>query len=94
MVPNSVEQLLSTGSESAVREMLADEDNVVLVDWREEDDAIVASCEDILNTGDLAAEVVEVDADPGSRCTSRTAGDASRCPSWPGRRTGTSRFTR
>lgn len=45
--------------------MLADEDNVFLVDWREEDDAIVASCEDILNTGDLAAEVVEVDADPG-----------------------------
>ncbi len=65
MVPATVEQLLSTESESAIEEMLADKDNVFLVDWREEDDAIVGYCEDILKTGDLTAEPVEIDADPG-----------------------------
>jgi hypothetical protein len=65
MVPTSVEQLLSTESESAVESMLADRGHVFLVDWREEDEAIVQYCEDILQTGDLAAELVEIDADPG-----------------------------
>lgn len=45
--------------------MLADQDNVFLVDWREEDEAIVGYCEDILKTGDLSAELVGIDADPG-----------------------------
>ncbi|HZZ00709.1 MAG TPA: NADAR domain-containing protein [Candidatus Baltobacteraceae bacterium] len=65
MIPQSIEQLLSTESESTVEAMLADRDHVFLVDWREEDDAIVKYCEDILQTGDLAAELVEIDADPG-----------------------------
>jgi hypothetical protein len=65
MIPPTVEQLLSTESKSAVEAMLADQDHVFLVDWREEDEAIVGYCEDILKTGDLTAELVEVDAHPG-----------------------------
>jgi hypothetical protein len=65
MIPPTVEQLLTNESEEAIEALLADQDSVFLVDWREEDDAIVGYCEDILQTGDLAAEVVEVDADPG-----------------------------
>jgi hypothetical protein len=65
MIPSTVEQLLSGESESAVETMLAGQDHVFLVDWREEDDAIVGYCEDILKTGDLAAELIEIDADPG-----------------------------
>jgi hypothetical protein len=65
MVPDTVEQLLSAGSESAIEKMLADHDTVFFVDWREEDDAIVGYCEGILKTGDLAAELIQIDADPG-----------------------------
>ena len=65
MVPATVEQLLQAESEEAVQDLLVDEDSVFLVDWREEDDAIVGCCENILKTGDLSAEVVEVQAEPG-----------------------------
>lgn len=65
MVPATVEQLLFAGSKEAVRVLLADQDSVFLVDWREEDDAIVGYCEGVLQTGDLAAELVEIEADPG-----------------------------
>jgi hypothetical protein len=65
MPPFTVERLLSSQSEEAVREFLADENNLVLVDWRGDDDAIVHECEAVLQTGDLAAEVVEIDLEPG-----------------------------
>lgn len=65
MVPATVEQLLLTETEEAVQDLLSDEGSVFLVDWREEDDAIVACCETILKTGDLSAEVVEINAKPG-----------------------------
>jgi hypothetical protein len=65
IIPTTVEQLLSTENQSAVEVLLADQDSIFLVDWREEDDAIVGYCEGILKTGDLAAELVDVDADPG-----------------------------
>ena len=65
MIPPTVEQLLSTGTEAAVDALLADQDIIFHVDWREEDDAIVRYCEDILQTGDLTAELVDTDADPG-----------------------------
>src|SRR5688500_773949 len=65
MVPTTVERLLQNETEEALQDLLAKQDGVFLVDCREEDDEIVRACEDILKTGDLAAEVVEVDADPG-----------------------------
>lgn len=65
MIPPTVEQLLADGSEDAATRLLADRDSVFLVDWREEDDAIVGYCERILKTGQLRGEIVDVDDDPG-----------------------------
>jgi hypothetical protein len=48
MIPTSVEQRLTTESESNIDKLLADRDHVFLVDWREEDDAIVGYCESSL----------------------------------------------
>lgn len=56
---------LDSGNESDIRALLDDRDTVFWVDWREEDDAIVEYCESILNTGSLAAEVIETDNDEG-----------------------------
>jgi hypothetical protein len=64
VIPASVERLLQDGTREAVQEMLEDRKAVFLVDWREEDDAIVGYAEDILQTG-LAAELVGIDDDPG-----------------------------
>src|SRR5687768_8541919 len=65
MIPATVEQLLQSESEEAIEALLDDRENVFLVGWRGEDDAIVEDCEEVLKTGDLAAEVVNVDRDPG-----------------------------
>jgi hypothetical protein len=65
MIPSTVENLFLHDSREAVEELLADQDVVFWVDWREEDDAIVGYCEDILQTGTLAAEVLEIEEDPG-----------------------------
>lgn len=65
MIPATVERLLQEETQKAAQEMLDDRKAVFLVDWREEDDAIVGLAEDILQTGDLAAEVVGIDDDPG-----------------------------
>jgi len=65
MIPASVERLLQDGTQEAVEQMLQDAKAVFLVDWREEDDAIVGAAEDILQTGDLSAELVGIDDEPG-----------------------------
>ena len=65
MIPKTVEQLLEIETEDAAEQMMDDEASVFVVDWREMDDAIVEYCEDILQTGDLEAEVNDIDDDPG-----------------------------
>jgi hypothetical protein len=65
VIPATVERLLQDDTQKAAEEMLHDRKAVFLVDWRAEDDAIVGCAEDILQTGDLEAEVVGVDDDPG-----------------------------
>lgn len=65
MIPASVERVLSTESQDAVHDLLADRRSIFLVDWREEDDAIIGDCEEILRTGDLTAQVVPSDSAPG-----------------------------
>src|SRR5262245_40552590 len=56
-----VEALLGSPTEEAVTQLLEADDTVFWVDWREEEDAIVESCEGVLQTGRLTAEVVDVD---------------------------------
>ncbi len=80
MVPATVEELLRTNSEEAVERLLADHDTVFWVDWREEDDAIVRYCEDILRTGDLSAEVADIDADPGFEMYISYRGQRTKVP--------------
>jgi hypothetical protein len=65
VIPASVERLLQDGTREAVEDMLDDQRAVFLVDWRDEDDAIVGYAEDILQTGDLSAELVGIDDEPG-----------------------------
>ena len=60
-----ITQVLQSPNDTAVRALLEANDTVFWVDWREEDDAIVGYCEDILQTGSLAAELVEVDTENG-----------------------------
>jgi hypothetical protein len=64
MIPISVETMLSDPTKEAIQAMLDDQKSVFLVDWREEDDAIVGYCEEILKTGALSAEIVDIDG-PG-----------------------------
>ena len=65
VIPVTVENLLANPTKQAIQAMLQDQESIFLVDWREEDDAIVASCEDILKTGALSAELVDIDDEPG-----------------------------
>ena len=58
-----VRHVLASPSEEARRVLLNDEFAVFLVDWREEDDAIVDYCEGIIQTGKLSAELT--DGQPG-----------------------------
>ena len=80
MIPNTVEQLLVTESESALQSMLGDRQSVFFVDWREEDSAIVEYCESILKTDDLAAEMVEIDTEPGFEIYISHRGQRVRVP--------------
>jgi hypothetical protein len=58
-------QLFESPTENLIQELLDDEDTVFWVDWREEDDLIVGSCESIIQTGILSAKVVEVESHGG-----------------------------
>jgi len=56
---------LEAPTSAAIQAMLDDADTVFWVDWREEDDSIAGYCEDILQTGSLSGELVEVDTEQG-----------------------------
>jgi hypothetical protein len=80
MIPPTVERLLQTDAAEAAKQLLADTKNVFAVDWREEDDAIVGYCESVLRTGDLSAEITEIDDDPGFELWISHAGRRIKAP--------------
>lgn len=57
-----IKKVLQTSDAS---ELMSNHDVVMWVDWREEDDAIVSYCEDILKTGKLSAECKDSDNERG-----------------------------
>jgi hypothetical protein len=61
----AIERFFSSPTEKNPQTLLNSPDTVFWVDWREEDDAIVGYCEDILQTDQLAAELKEIETAPG-----------------------------
>jgi len=55
--------VLESGAPDAVEALLEAEQTVFWVDWRDEDESIAGYCEEILQTGSLAAELVENNTD-------------------------------
>jgi hypothetical protein len=80
MIPESVHQLLRSPSDETVTALLEDNAAVFNVDWREEDDAIVEYCESVLGTGTLAAQVFDIDEDPGFEMYISYAGQGTKVP--------------
>lgn len=80
MIPASVDQLLQSPSETTLAALLDDRAAVFWVDWREEDDAIVADCETVLHTGSLFAELTPTEADPGFEIHIGYIGKRTRVP--------------
>ncbi len=78
MIPSSVDRFLRSPSQESAAALLDDRSAVFLVDWREEDDAIAGSCEAVLRTGSLSAELVELDADPGFEISISYAGKRAK----------------
>jgi hypothetical protein len=60
-----VQTVLESPTEQAIRELLDDETTVFCVDWRQQDETIADVCENLLRTGRLSGELVEVDSDEG-----------------------------
>jgi hypothetical protein len=60
-----IEQVLESPTEARIETLLADEETVFWVDWRQEDDSIPAACEQILRTGVLTGELVKVQSENG-----------------------------
>ncbi len=60
-----VRAVLESPSREAIEALFDDETVVFWVDWREEEESIVWSCENVLKTGSLSAEVVEVKTGEG-----------------------------
>jgi len=61
----AIERFFSSPTEANLETLLNSQDTVFWVDWREEDDAIVEYCEDILQTNQLAAELKDTEDAPG-----------------------------
>jgi hypothetical protein len=61
MTIHLVQAVLESPTEQTIRALLDDRATVFWIDWREEDDSIVAACEDLLQTGGLCAEFAEAD---------------------------------
>ena len=57
--------VLESPSDDAIQALLDDEDTVFWVDWRADDDGIVESCEMIIKTGSLSAELIDVETENG-----------------------------
>lgn len=75
-----IEQAISTATPEAIEALLNDQDTVFFVDWREEDDAIVEYCENILKTGDLSAELASTDDENGFKIYIHRGGRRGRIP--------------
>jgi hypothetical protein len=58
-------RVLESPSDDAIQALLDDEDTVFWVDWRADDDGIVESCETIIKTGSLSAELIDVETENG-----------------------------
>ncbi len=56
-----IRDALRQNTATAFESLMDNEEICFLVDWREEDDAIIEYCEGILQTGQLSAEVVDTD---------------------------------
>jgi len=52
-IPTDLRDALQAGTDEAMRALGENDALCFAVDWREEDDAIVGCCEDILSTGQL-----------------------------------------
>lgn len=61
----AIERFLSTPTEASLERFLDSPEVVFWVDWREEDDAIVQYCEDVLQTEQLGAELRDIEEEPG-----------------------------
>jgi hypothetical protein len=57
--------VLELPTEETIRALLDDPSTVFWVDWKEYDDAIADACDEILGTGRLSGELVEVNTDKG-----------------------------
>lgn len=57
--------VIESPTEDNIVALLDDDETVFWVDWREEDDAIVDYCEEILHTGQLATETIDSDNEAG-----------------------------
>ncbi len=60
-----ITQVIQSPTPEATEALFNDQDTVFWVDWREEDDAIVQYCEDILQTGSLETEIVAANNEAG-----------------------------
>ncbi len=60
-----IARLLAAPPAAAGQILIEDEGHLFWVDWREEDDAIVESCEAVLKTGSLAPELVDAETTGG-----------------------------
>jgi hypothetical protein len=67
----TVKNVLDMSAREAYQALQQDKTTVFWVDWREEDDAIVRYCESVLQTGNLAAEVVNDETGEGSALSIR-----------------------
>jgi len=60
-----IHRVLGSASAGTIDALLAADDTVFWVDWRDEDDQIVSYCESILQTWKLSAEVVDAENEAG-----------------------------
>ncbi|MBA3313925.1 MAG: hypothetical protein H0T47_11660 [Planctomycetaceae bacterium] len=56
MIPDAISSAVRDDDDAAFEALLSNEDCCFAVDWREEDDEIVRSCETVLRTDRLSAE--------------------------------------
>ena len=60
-----IKNAIASPSEQAIQALLDEEDTVFWVDWKQEDEDIIGVCENILQTGRLAAELIDTDLGGG-----------------------------
>jgi len=60
-----IRQALEAPTEENIEALLMDEDTILWVDWREEEDAIVRECAYLLDIDQITAEIEDVDNEAG-----------------------------